>query len=65
MHVLILGANSDIAYAVAKKYAESEKASIHLASRNMEQLEKKTGTGSHFRRKAIRLHWILKWIAHC
>jgi len=41
MHVLILGANSDIAYAVAKMYAASEKASIHLASRNMEQLEKK------------------------
>lgn len=41
MHVLILGANSDIAYAVAKKFASTEKASIYLASRNMEQLEKK------------------------
>ncbi len=41
MHVLILGANSDIAYAAARKFASTDKASIHLASRDREKLEKK------------------------
>ncbi|RJP82057.1 MAG: SDR family oxidoreductase [Desulfobacteraceae bacterium] len=41
MNLLILGANSDVAYAVAGAFAGHEKASILLASRNMELLEKK------------------------
>ncbi len=41
MNLLILGANSEIAYASAKKFAETEKADIYLASRDMELLEKK------------------------
>jgi len=43
MNLLILGANSDVAHAVAKKFAGTEKAGIYLASRNMETLEKKAG----------------------
>lgn len=42
MNLLVLGANSDVAHAVAKKFAGAEKAGIYLASRNMETLEKKT-----------------------
>ena len=41
MNLLVLGANSDVAHAVAKKFAKEEKAGIYLASRNMETLEKK------------------------
>jgi len=41
MHVLVLGANSDIGYAVAKQFARDDKATIHLASRNISTLEKK------------------------
>lgn len=41
MNLLVLGANSDVAYAVAAAFAGYEKASILLASRNMELLEKK------------------------
>ncbi len=41
MNVLVLGANSDIAYAVAEKFANLQHADITLASRNMELLEKK------------------------
>jgi short-subunit dehydrogenase len=41
MNLLILGANSDIAYAIAKKFALEEKANLYLASRNTELLEKK------------------------
>lgn len=40
MHLLILGANSDVAYAVAQKFAQKEKAYLFLASRNLELLEK-------------------------
>ncbi len=40
MNVLILGANSDIAAALAGIYAEKEGASLTLASRNMEALER-------------------------
>jgi short-subunit dehydrogenase len=41
MRVLITGANSDIAEALARKFAMSEKADMLLASRDMELLEKK------------------------
>ena len=41
MHILILGANSDIAMAVAKKFAEKEHADFYLASRGQETLFKK------------------------
>lgn len=39
MHVLILGAGSDIAGAVARTFAKEEKADITLASRDLEVLE--------------------------
>ncbi len=41
MNVLILGANSDTAYAIAKTFAERERANLWLASRNMELLHKR------------------------
>lgn len=40
--VLILGANSDIAVALARRFAR-EGANLHLASRNMDELEKEAG----------------------
>jgi decaprenylphospho-beta-D-erythro-pentofuranosid-2-ulose 2-reductase len=41
MHLLILGAGSDIGIAVAHKFAQAEGAHICLASRHIEVLEKK------------------------
>lgn len=41
MNLLILGANSDVAYATAQQFAANEKADITLASRGLELLEKK------------------------
>ena len=41
MNLLILGANSDVAYAIAKAFAKHSKADIYLASRDMKLLEKK------------------------
>jgi decaprenylphospho-beta-D-erythro-pentofuranosid-2-ulose 2-reductase len=41
MRLLILGANSDIAYAVAQQFAKSEKAALDLASRDVALLDKK------------------------
>ncbi len=41
MHVLILGANSYVAYALARKLAQAEKANLYLASRDLELLQKK------------------------
>ena len=41
MHLLILGANSEVAYAVAKKFAQKEKAHLLLASRDLNLLEKR------------------------
>jgi len=41
MNVLILGANSDMAGAVANKMAQTERADVCLASRDMALLEKK------------------------
>ena len=41
MNLLILGANSDVAYAVAKTFAKHKKADVYLASRDMKLLEKK------------------------
>lgn len=41
MKLLILGANSDIAYAIANRFAEEKKADVVLASRNLELLHKK------------------------
>jgi decaprenylphospho-beta-D-erythro-pentofuranosid-2-ulose 2-reductase len=41
MNLLILGANSDVAWAVAKIFAQKEKVNLLLASRNLEILEKK------------------------
>lgn len=43
MNILILGANSDVGYAAARLFAEKEKATIYLASRDMALLEKKAG----------------------
>ena len=41
MNLLILGANSDVAHAIAKKFALAERANLYLASRNIELLQKK------------------------
>jgi short-subunit dehydrogenase len=41
MNILILGGNSDVAYAVARQFASRDKADITLASRNVELLVKK------------------------
>lgn len=41
MNLLILGANSDVAHAVAKCFARDERADIALASRNLPLLEKR------------------------
>jgi decaprenylphospho-beta-D-erythro-pentofuranosid-2-ulose 2-reductase len=40
MHVLILGANSDVAQALARKFAQAERPQLTLASRDRELLEK-------------------------
>jgi short-subunit dehydrogenase len=40
MHVLILGANSDMAQALARKFAQAERAHLTLASRDLELLAK-------------------------
>ena len=40
MNLLILGANSDVAYAAAQQFAAAAKANLILASRNMELLQK-------------------------
>lgn len=48
MRLLILGANSDIAYAVAQQFAKAEQADIDLASRDLDLLEKKA-TDLHIR----------------
>jgi len=42
MYLLILGANSDVAYALAKKFAQAERSNIFLASRNLELLKKRS-----------------------
>lgn len=41
MHLLVLGANSDIALAIARLFAQVESATLYLASRNMERLTRK------------------------
>ena len=41
MNLLILGANSDVAYATAQQFAAGIKADLILASRDMALLEKK------------------------
>jgi short-subunit dehydrogenase len=41
MHLLVLGANSDMAQAIARKFAQAEKANLFLASRHLEALEKR------------------------
>jgi decaprenylphospho-beta-D-erythro-pentofuranosid-2-ulose 2-reductase len=41
MNLLILGANSDVAWATAKVFAKRSGAALTLASRNMELLDKK------------------------
>ena len=41
MRLLVLGANSDIAYAAAKIFSKLEKADLILASRDLELLGKK------------------------
>ncbi len=43
MQVLILGANSDVAYATAQQFASTLRADLYLASRDLELLEKKAG----------------------
>lgn len=42
MKLLILGANSDVAHAISKKFAKEKKCGLYLASRDMALLEKKT-----------------------
>ena len=39
MHMLILGANSDVGYASAKVFAERQRVHLYLASRDMENLQ--------------------------
>ncbi|MEJ2233180.1 MAG: SDR family oxidoreductase [Syntrophobacterales bacterium] len=41
MDLLVLGANSDMAQAIARKFAQAEKANLYLASRNLEILKKR------------------------
>lgn len=41
MYILILGANSEMALALARKFAEKEHANFYLASRDMELLDKR------------------------
>jgi short-subunit dehydrogenase len=41
MQLLILGANSDVAYATARVFAANTKADLYLASRDLDLLEKK------------------------
>lgn len=41
MNLLVLGANSDMAQAIARKFAQVEHANLFLASRNLETLEKR------------------------
>ncbi len=41
MNLLILGANSDVAFALARQFAETEHADLWLASRDVGMLEKK------------------------
>jgi decaprenylphospho-beta-D-erythro-pentofuranosid-2-ulose 2-reductase len=41
MNLLVLGANSDMAQAIARKFAQAEKANLYLASRNLDTLEKR------------------------
>lgn len=41
MQLLVLGANSDIGLATARKFAQAEKADVYLASRDTERLLKK------------------------
>ncbi len=41
MNLLVLGANSDVAFALAGRFAQFEKADLYLASRNVTALEKK------------------------
>jgi len=41
MNLLILGANADTAFALAKKFAQADKANLFLASRDLEMLAKK------------------------
>ncbi len=41
MILLLLGANSDIAKAIARKFAQAEQADLYLASRHLKALEKK------------------------
>ncbi|PCI23397.1 MAG: short-chain dehydrogenase [SAR324 cluster bacterium] len=41
MNLLILGGNSDIGFAIAKEFARKHRASVQLASRNLDQLNKK------------------------
>jgi decaprenylphospho-beta-D-erythro-pentofuranosid-2-ulose 2-reductase len=42
MHVLLLGANSDVAFALAHVFSKNDNAILTLASRDMTSLEKKT-----------------------
>ena len=41
MNLLVLGANSDMAQAIARKFAQAEHANLYLASRHLETLEKR------------------------
>ncbi len=41
MNILILGANSDVAFSIARIFAEKEQANFYLASRNIPLLQKK------------------------
>ena len=43
MHLLILGANSDVAYATARQFATHAGTDLLLASRDLELLQKKAG----------------------
>ena len=58
MNLLVLGANSDIARALAAKFAQSEKADLYLASRDLELLDKKArDLAIRYQVKAVPLYF--------
>jgi decaprenylphospho-beta-D-erythro-pentofuranosid-2-ulose 2-reductase len=58
MNLLVLGANSDLAFALAKKFAQAERADICLSSRNLDALEKKvTDIQIRYRVKASAVYF--------
>ena len=58
MNLLVLGANSDIARALAAQFAQAEKANLYLASRDLELLDKKArDLAIRYQVKAVPLYF--------